>query len=151
MEYISAIHRSYVTDMAQYRRKMNPLLVLVKKKAAYLGIEEKVARSRLIDDAGLSRSVVWRFWDGNRISMDNLYKILNYFDLIREADEGLSPGVEGKDIVVFKKKDLPPDFRFLESLAPAIEQHNKGLCEAILKASVDALYKRPSPHRLSRK
>ena len=137
--------------MAKNKQKLNPLLALVKKKAAYLGIEEKVARSRLIDDAGLSRSVVWRFWDGSRISMDNLYKILNYFDLIREADEGLSLGVEGKDIVVFKKKDLPPDFRFLESLAPAIEQHNKGLCEAILKASVDALYKRPSPHPLSSK
>ena len=135
--------------MGKIKPKSNPLLVLVKKKAAFLDIDEKVARSRLIDEAGLSRSVVWRFWSGNRVSMDNLYKILNYFDLIREADEGVNSRADGEDTVVFNKKDLPPDFRFLESLAPAIEQHNKGLCEAILKASVDVLYKRPSSYRRS--
>ena len=137
--------------MANKMDKRNPLLELVKKKVAFLGIDEKEARSRLIEKAGLARSVVWRFWDGNRVNMDNLYTILNYFDLIGEAAEGLRPEVDAKDLIVFKKKDLPPDFKFLESLAPAIEQHNKGLCEAILKASVDALYKKSSNNHLSKK
>jgi hypothetical protein len=137
--------------MAQKKNKNNPLLELVKKKVAYLGIDEKEARSRLIEKAGLARSVVWRFWDGSRVNMDNLYTILNYFDLIGEAHEGLRAETDNKDLIIFKKKDLPADFRFLESLAPAIEQHNKGLCEAILKASVDVLYKRSSNNHLSRK
>ena len=137
--------------MATIKNKNNPLLELVKKKAAYLGIGEKEARSRLTDEAGLARSVVWRFWDGSRVNMDNLYTILNYFDLIGEALEGLRPEMDTEDLIVFKKKDLPPDFRFLESLAPAIEQHNKALCEAILKASVDALYKRSATNHLSKK
>jgi hypothetical protein len=137
--------------MAKINDKKNPLLDIVKRKVAYLGIGEKEARSRLIDEAGLARSVVWRFWDGSRVNMDNLYTILSYFDLIGEADEDLRVETDSKDLIVFKKKDLPPDFRFLESLAPAIEQHNKGLCEAILKASVDALYKRSANHHLLKK
>ena len=87
--------------MATIKNKNNPLLELVKKKAAYLGIGEKEARSRLTDEAGLARSVVWRFWDGSRVNMDNLYTILNYFDLIGEADEGLRPEIDTKDLIVF--------------------------------------------------
>jgi hypothetical protein len=123
-----------------YRK--NPLLDLVKKRVAYLGIDEREARSRLIREAGLARSVVWRFWDGSRINMDNLFTILNFFDLIRKGDEDPQSVVNATDLVIFKKNDLTSEFRFLESLAPAVEHHNDALCVAILKASVDALYKK---------